>query len=249
MHWDFAVILVFLGGVVPWLGQRRVRRLTRVPSTTTMERLGLYSSTIAVQWLAAAIILWRTTVHGIRPERLGLAVPDPRLIASASIFLSLIVLANQIFSVRRLAAQPREIKGVLPELALKIFPHTETERLVFIALVTTVALCEELIYRGFVQSVFQDVSRDMAIVGIVVSAAFFALAHAYQGRRGVISTFAVGVIFATVRWWTGSLVPAALAHFVADLAVGLLAPKRLRAALLNRVDESDGAPASNTLHK
>lgn len=238
MHWDFVVILLFLGGVVPWLGHRRVRRLLRVPFTTTTDRLALYASTIAVQWVVVAIVLWRTAVRGIHPARLGLAVPDPWLTISASIILSLVVLANQVFSIRRLTAQPTEIRGVLPELALKIFPQTDIERLVFVALVTTVALCEELIYRGFVQRIFQDVCRGSALAGIVISAIFFALAHVYQGRRGIVSTFTVGVIFATMRWWTGSLIPTAFAHFVADLVVGLLAPKRLRAALLAKTAET-----------
>lgn len=241
MHWDFVVILLFLGGVVPWLGHRRVRRLLRVPFTTTTDRLALYASTIAVQWVVVAIVLWRTAVHGIHPARLGLAVPDPWLTISASTILSLVVLANQIFSIRRLTAQPTEIRGVLPELALKIFPQTDIERLVFVALVTTVALCEELIYRGFVQRVFRDVCHDSAFAGILISAIFFALAHVYQGRRGIVSTFTVGVIFATMRWWTGSLIPTAFAHFVADLVVGFLAPKRLRAALLARTTEAAGS--------
>ena len=248
MHWDFAIILLFLGAVAPWLGQRRVRRLMRVPVTSTIDRLTLYGSTIAVQWVAAAIILWRTAAHGIHPTRLGLAVRDPWLTASASIILSLVVLANQIFSIRRLTAHPSEIKGVLPALALKIFPQTDMERLVFVALVTTVALCEELIYRGFVQRAFQDIGGNLALVGIVVSAVFFSLAHLYQGRRGIVSTFAVGVIFAAVRWWTGSLVPTAIAHFVADLVVGLLAPRRLRAALLASTGESESLSVSHALH-
>jgi uncharacterized protein len=242
MHWDFAIILLFLGGVVPWFGHRRVRRLLRVPFTTTTDRLALYASTIAVQWVVVAIILWRTAVHGIHPAKLGLALPDPWRAISGSIVLCFVVLANQIFSIRRLTAQPSEIRGVLPELALKIFPQADIERLVFVALVTTVALCEELIYRGFVQRVFQDVCHGSAFAGIVFSAIFFALAHVYQGRRGIVSTFAVGVIFATMRWWAESLIPTGFAHFVADLTVGLLAPKRLRAALGARTAEITGTP-------
>lgn len=247
MDWGFAIILLFLGLVVPLVGQRRVRRLMLVPVTTAMDRLTLYGSTIAVQWVAVVIILWRTAVRGIHPNRLGLAVPNPPLTVLSSIILSLVLLANQIFSIRRLTARPSEIKGVLPELALKIFPQTDVERLVFIALVTTVALCEELIYRGFVQRVFQDLGGGLAVAGVIVSAVFFALAHVYQGRRGIVSTFVVGVIFATVRWWTGSLIPTAFAHFVADLTVGLLAPSRLRSALLTRNGQNETRVEPETL--
>jgi uncharacterized protein len=97
--------------------------------------------------------------------------------------------------------------------------------------VATVALCEELIYRGFVQRVFQDWSAGSVIVAVIGSAVFFAFAHLYQGRRGLISTLTIGLLFSTVRAWTGSLLPCIVAHFVADITVGLLAPGRVRAGL------------------
>lgn len=238
MHWDYAAILLFLGGIAPTMGYFRVRRLLQVPSTTSMERLALYASTIAIQWLIVGAIVWRTAVHGVAPESLGLVMRNGELTASVAIVLSLIVLANQIFSVRRLASNPQQIKGMIVEMALKIFPQGLIERLAFIALVVTVAICEELIYRGFIQGLFQGVGSSV-IAGIFGSALFFAAAHAYQGRRGLISTFIVGLIFATVRWWTGNLVPSMCAHFAADLAAGLYAPGKLRAALSTGSDQGE----------
>jgi len=91
-------------------------------------------------------------------------------------------------------------------------------------------MCEEFIYRGFVQRVFQDWSGGHVVAGIVGSAVFFALAHLYQGRRGISTTIVVGVLFSIVRSWTGSLFPTSIAHFVADFSVGMLAPTKLRGA-------------------
>jgi uncharacterized protein len=241
MHWDFVAILVLLGAVAPWLSYRRVRRLMQIASIGTMERLSLYASTIAFQWLVAGIILWRTAAHGIRPNQLGLAVPRPALAASVSIVLCVLALLNQVVSIRRLAARSSELKSILPQLVLKIFPQTDVERLAFVALVVTVALCEELIYRGFVQRVFEDASGEIVVAGVLVSAAFFAVAHIYQGRRGLISTFVVGVLFSIIRWWCGSIVPSACAHFVADVTVGLIAPKKLGAALERQADGGHAA--------
>ena len=78
------------------------------------------------------------------------------------------------------------------------------------------------------QRVFQDWSGDNALVGIAASAVFFSLAHLYQGRRGLISTLIVGVLFSVVRDVTGSLLAPVFAHFVTDLTVGILAPVRVR---------------------
>jgi uncharacterized protein len=232
MPWDFAVILIFLGALAPAIGYRRLRRLIGAPSISTTDRLALYASTIAFQWLVVAVILWRVSVHGIRPAALGIAIPNPALAATLSLVLSGLAFANQLFGIRRLSLHPSELKGTVPQVAMRIFPQNDIERLVFVALTVTVALCEELIYRGFVQRVLEDWAGGAVLAGVFGSALLFALAHLYQGRRGLASTFVVGIIFASVRSWTGSLVPTAAAHFVADLTIGLLAPGRLHRASL-----------------
>jgi uncharacterized protein len=237
MHWDFALILIFLGVAVPLLGRRRIRQLLDSPETSKMDRLSIYASTIAFQWLATVIILWRTRAHGVLLAQLGVAIPRPALAITIAIVLAVLISVNQISSLRRLVAKPSEIKGVLPQLALKLFPQDDVERLIFFALVVTVAMCEEFIYRGFVQRVFQDWSGGHAAAGIVGSAVFFALAHLYQGRRGIATTIVVGLLFSVIREWTGSLLPTSAAHFVADFAVGMLAPARLRGAAARLVEE------------
>jgi uncharacterized protein len=229
MHWDFALILLFLGIAVPVLGRRRVRQLMQMPSTTKMDRISLYASTLAFQWIAAGIILWRTSAQQIRPSQLGLALPNPALTVSLTVLLSALILLNQMMGLRRLVAQPAKAQGIVPQLALKLFPQDDVERLAFFALVATVALCEELIYRGFVQRVFEDWSGGSVIVAVIGSAVFFAFAHLYQGRRGLISTLTIGLLFSAIRAWTGSLLPCVVAHFVADITVGMLAPGRVRA--------------------
>jgi membrane protease YdiL (CAAX protease family) len=177
------------------------------------------------------VALWRATAHGISAAQLGLAVPNLALTLVIASVLGAFVFANQVFSLRRLALRPEEIKGTLPQLALKIFPQDNVERLVFFALVVTVAVCEELIYRGFAQRVFENWSGGYVVAGIAESAALFGLAHLYQGRRGLAATFVVGLIFSGVRSWTGSLLAPLIAHFVTDMTAGLLAPPRLKQAL------------------
>ncbi len=238
MHWDFALILIFLGVAVPWLGRRRIRQLMAVPQTTKMDRLTLYASTVAFQWCAAGVILWRVNAHGIKVTQLGVAIPNVALVAGVSIGLGALVLVNQIFGLRRLGSQSTKTRGAIPELALKIFPQNNDERLVFFSLVATVAVCEEFIYRGFVQHVFEDWSGGHVLVGILGSAVMFGLAHLYQGRRGLISTFTIGVAFSAVRLGTGSLVPPFAAHFVADLVAGFLAPGAVRRSL-ESADKTD----------
>jgi uncharacterized protein len=237
MHWDFILILLFLGAAVPWLGRRRIRHLTECPQTTKMDRLTLYASTAAFQWLATFVVLWRARAQGISPADLGLSVPKAALTITVTVALSLLFLINQLLSLKRLATQAPKPHDVMPQLALKIFPQDDVERLAFFALVVTVAVCEELLYRGFVQHIFQVWPRPWVMIGIIGSAIFFALAHLYQGRRGLLSTFVVGTLFSIIRAWTGSLLAPIVTHFVADITVGLLAPNRLRTAPVAEVSD------------
>jgi uncharacterized protein len=238
MPWDFALILGFFATAVPLLGRRRVRQLVSMPATTRRDRLALYATTVAFQWISTATILWRVRAHKIALVNLGLAIPKPGLTVLIMLLLSSLVLANQLVSLRRLTDHPESVEGLLPQLALKIFPQGSAERLAFGAVVTTVAICEEVIYRGFAQCVFQNWSGGMVLAGIAGSAALFAVAHLYQGARGLITTFLVGILFSGVRFWTGSLLAPFVAHFVADITAGILAPSRLRRVQTNQGEGS-----------
>jgi uncharacterized protein len=231
MHWDFALILVFFAVAVPLLGRRRIRQLTRMPETTKRDRLRVYASTVAFQWFAVVVVLWRASAHQIPLENLGIGLPRPALTAVVSVALAALVLANQLLSLRRLSTHPAEAKGALPQLAMKIFPQDSGERFAFFAVVVTVAVCEELIFRGFIQRVFENWSGGLVLAGILGSAGIFGVAHLYQGRRGLITTLVVGLLFAAIRAWTGSLLAPLIAHFVADITAGLLAPLYMRSAL------------------
>jgi len=237
MHWDYAFILLFFATAVPLLGLRRIRRLTAMPETTKRDRLSLYASTVAFQWLATGLVLWRVATHGTAFAQLGVALPKPGLTAVVTLLLAGLVLANQFVSLRRITTHPETVRGSLPQIALKIFPQDSPERFAFLLVVVTVAICEEVIFRGFAQHALEDWGGAVA-TGIAGSAALFCLAHLYQGRRGIITTFVVGLLFSAIRFWTGSLLAPLVAHFLADLTAGFLAPPRIRAALPSRVSPS-----------
>ena len=52
-------------------------------------------------------------------------------------------------------------------------------------------------------------SNDViAAAGVLASSALFSVAHLYQGKRGLVSTFVLGGVFGASRILTGSLLPA-----------------------------------------
>src|SRR5215468_4513417 len=74
MPWDFWLIFFALGVLLPWRGRARMKKLLAMPQVSSIERLVLYASTIAFQWLAVAVVGWRAWVHGYGAQQLGLVL-------------------------------------------------------------------------------------------------------------------------------------------------------------------------------
>src|SRR6267378_4117513 len=73
MPWDFWLILLFLGAVIPWRGYTRLKKLLARPSVDTKEKLALYAVTIAFQWMLVGLVAWRSLVRGLTVQDLGLS--------------------------------------------------------------------------------------------------------------------------------------------------------------------------------
>ena len=231
--WDFVLVLVFLGVVIPWRGDARMKRLLSKPELTTADRLSLYGSTIFFQWLIVAIVAWRCAARSLSPEELGAAVGDPWQVAWTSIALTGLLCVNQVLGLRRITRMPEGKRGSVFAITEKIMPRTPRETLVFAALACTAGISEEFLYRGFVFMAFVRMFVNFGppnAVAAILSSAWFSLAHLYQGRRGIITTFVVGMLFALMRIWTGSLVPAVAAHIGIDLVAGICVSRFLRRA-------------------
>jgi membrane protease YdiL (CAAX protease family) len=231
--WDFVLVLVFLGAIIPWRGAARMKRLMSKPEITTADRLSLYGSTIIFQWLIVAIVALRCASRTVSPEELGLAARDPWQVVWTSIALTGILCINQVVGFRRITRMPEGKRGSVFAITEKIMPRTRPETLVFSALAFTAGVSEEFLYRGFVFMAFVRMIVNFGppnAIAAILSSAWFSLAHMYQGRRGLITTFVVGMIFALVRIWTGSLVPAVAAHIGIDLVAGIYVSRFLRRA-------------------
>ena len=224
MPWDYVIILAILAVIVPWRSSLRVRDLLNGPDLFSSQRISLYLFTIVFQWMVVAVILWRCVVHHLSWATLGVALPYPLRSVAVAGCLSVVLVLNQVYAMRRIAMLPYDRRGLVPRLAEKLLPRASNEAFVGVFLVLTVAICEEFIYRGFVESIFASVSGS-ALAGALISAAFFSSAHLYQGRRGLITTFAVALIFSAARISTNSLFPSIVIHFAVDLSAGLAAWK------------------------
>jgi membrane protease YdiL (CAAX protease family) len=228
LSWDCAAILAGLAILLPWRGVARIRYLLSRPDVGPAERLAMYSSTIAFQWAVAGVTAWRVYVRGWSAASLGLAMDRPLLAWLVGLFFALVLAGTQFASLRQLARTPDAQRGIHFEMLRKLMPQSPFEAIPFVALVVTVSICEEFLYRGFVFAALARVFDNSVIVATAGSAALFAFGHLYQGRRGLISTFILGLMFAAMRVWTGSLVPCILVHLVTDLVAGIAGPRLLQ---------------------
>jgi membrane protease YdiL (CAAX protease family) len=231
--WDFCLILAVLGIAIPWRGKVRVERLMMREDLGASGRLWLYASTICYQWVIATLVLWRALARGMHPNDLGLTISDPWRAAWMTISLTALLCAGQFAGLRKMARIPAGGRGQMFGIMEKIMPRTWKEIVVFAALATTAGLSEEFLYRGFLLTLFATMFTNLAGSALLASCAssiWFSVAHLYQGRRGIITTFVVGMIFATIRISSGSLLPSIVAHASVDLLAGICIPRLLKKA-------------------
>ena len=227
MPWDFWLIFLALGVLLPWRGRARIRKLLAMPHVSSMERLVLYASTIAFQWVAVAIVGWRVWVHGYTAAQLGLVFHDQTRLGIAAVVGAAVIATLQWLNLRRVGRIPVESRGLLQAIAERILPQSTVEMLPYLALAITAGLCEEFLYRGFAMSALVHAGLRAWLV-ILLSSLLFGLAHGYQGRGGIVMTFVVGLVLGVSRLTYNSLVPAIFWHSAVDVVAGVAARRYLK---------------------
>ncbi len=226
MPWDILLIFFVLGVIVPWRGRAKLQHLLAKPRVEPAERISLYCSTIAFQWLATAVAAWRAWTHGFTARQLGLAMPERLTVTVIAVLGAAVIVTLQWLNLRRMGRSASPLRRPLQALAERILPQSTMELIPFFALSITAGLCEEFLYRGFAMAALSRTGLPVGVV-ILVSSVIFGLAHLYQGRAGLVSTMVLGILFGVSRAALGSLVPAILWHMGVDLVAGMAGPRYL----------------------
>ena len=230
MTWfDHLFVLALLIGL-PSYAAWHVRRLARhVEADPAHTRTRDYLWTIAIQWgLTLVLLAWWTQTE--RPfADLGLVAPQ-----SANRIWTIVTGAAVAFfasQVRTVARSPEAQARVRAQLDAQpsvrvILPATPGEMRTFSALAVTAGICEEILYRGFLLYYLRALLPGAAAVVAAIVA--FGLAHAYQGRRGILLTGIAGAAAMGLYLATGSLAASIVLHATVDLANGFMAYRALR---------------------
>jgi membrane protease YdiL (CAAX protease family) len=229
MPWDIALIFFVLAVILPWRGRARMKKLLAMPLVSSMERLVLYASTIAFQWLAVAAVGWRAWVRGFTALQLGLTLHNRTMLIVAGLAGALTIGTLQWLNLRRVGKVPVERRGPLQAVVERILPQSVDELFPYLALAITAGLCEEFLYRGFSMAVLLRLGMQAWAV-VLLSSILFGLAHSYQGRGGVIVTLLMGLALGASRIAYDSLVPPILWHTAIDVVAGIAGPRYLTRA-------------------
>jgi membrane protease YdiL (CAAX protease family) len=184
----------------------------------------MYAFAALWEWLLLALVLWGARLSGTRLRQLlgvrraGAAeMWTDFAIAIGFWFASLIVL-GAIGSLLRFAhLHPENIRGVVTQMA----PASLVELALWIALSVSAGICEELIFRGYLQQQCTALTRRIWL-GIAISAVFFGLSHGYEGASGMLLIVLYGSFFGILAHLRRSLRAGMFAHAWHDSVSGFV---------------------------
>jgi membrane protease YdiL (CAAX protease family) len=189
-------------------------------AAVNLNRIGMYERTMLFEWLLFGFVILGVKLNGtplvaVLGERWSSARQVLRDIGIAIAFL-----IGSIFITSILGGHAH---GGGPDPAIQfLLPHGKAEIAVWMALSLTAGICEETLFRGYLQRQFTALSKNAA-VGILLSAAMFGGAHSYQGFAKAMSIAVLGAMYGTLAYWRRSVRPGMIGHTLEDIIGGLFA--------------------------
>lgn len=101
-----------------------------------------------------------------------------------------------------------------------LLPVSQVEKAVWILVSIAAGICEELVFRGYLQRQLWGLTRSLP-VALLSQSVIFGFGHIYQGWKPAVITAIYGLLFGLVAAWRRSIIPGALAHAMVDVMGGL----------------------------
>src|SRR5215475_11931827 len=170
----------------------------QMSSLANPDHIGIYLKTMAFEWLMLGLVLTGVILHGsslsvVLGERWSNARQFFRDLGIGVMFLIISVVVTSMLAG---GADGREA-------ARFILPRGPREFVFWVALSVTAGICEEALFRGYLQRQFTAITRN-APLGIVISATAFGAAHSYQGPRQAVQIALLGAMAGALAYWRKS---------------------------------------------
>lgn len=189
------------------------------PLTLSSRILGIYLPMLVVQWGLVLYVCRVGRPRNALPDLLGRRWRTPRRVA---LDLSLALAGWGLLLVCELAWARLFATRAAPSVTTML-PQTWPERLAWVVVAVSVGFCEEVVYRGYLQTQLRACT-GRAGVAVILQAALFGIAHAEQGAGTATRLAVYGLAFGALAQWRRSLLPGIACHAWTDVASGLLRP-------------------------
>jgi membrane protease YdiL (CAAX protease family) len=220
--WWHTALLVIMIISLSVAGVRQLRSFGNQPLHLATN----YILTIVYEWVLAGLVLWGLHMRKVPLRQLlGEWRPGARAWLTdigvalgywAGALLVLAVLGNVLVKMSGSHIDPQKIGDVTQKLA----PVTGLEMVLFLVLSVSAGICEELVFRGYLQQQFARMTHRVW-VGVAVSALVFGGAHGYEGIAGIVLIAAYGAMFGVLTLLRRGLRTGMIAHAWHDSISGV----------------------------
>lgn len=189
----------------------------RMRASATPHVIPLYITSILFEWAVLAFIIWGVRRHGGSLE----AVLGPSWTSARRFFKDLgIAVAFWFVSGLLLVAFSRLLRADTGAQVQFLLPRTSVEVAVWILVAITAGICEEALFRGYLQRQFIAFTHSVPL-GLILSAVVFGAGHAYQGLRSATLIGIYGLMFGLLAERRKSVRPGMMAHAWQDTLSGI----------------------------
>jgi membrane protease YdiL (CAAX protease family) len=220
--WWHTALMVIMIISLSVAGVRQLRSFGSQP----LHLVTNYILTIVYEWVLAGLVLWGLHMRKVPLRQLlGEWRPGARAWATdlgvalaywAGALLLLAVLGNVLVKMSGSHIDPQKIGDVTQKLA----PVTGLEMVLFLVLSISAGICEELVFRGYLQQQFARMTHRVW-VGVALSALVFGGAHGYEGIAGIVLIAAYGAMFGVLAILRRGLRTGMIAHAWHDSISGV----------------------------
>jgi membrane protease YdiL (CAAX protease family) len=100
-------------------------------------------------------------------------------------------------------------------------PSGFAEAFLWFVLSVSAGICEEMVFRGYLQKQFQVGTRSI-VAGVILQGTVFGLVHAYQCWKQAMVIAPLGILYGALVAWRGNLRASVIAHAWSDIFEGWL---------------------------
>ena len=182
------------------------------------SRLEIYQLTLAAEWIFFAYVAWGARRRGMTLRELV----GPQWSVRGKNFLDIAIAGGfWVVSLVIVVMVGRLLRvGSSLEHVRFMMPRGPFEMVLWVLLSITTGICEETVFRGYLQRQFIGWTHS-TVVGVVVSGAIFGACHIYQGGKRAVVIAVYGTLFGILAAWRRSLKPGMMAHAWQDAVSGI----------------------------